>query len=750
MTPAPRYAGGASVLLGLLTSLAVIAAVWFPEFDLWYVDPVRPTPEVILMSKAQPDLDTLTEIGRMDLRPPGPPISHGEAVRRAESLTEGVLGVPGLPDQKVSAVFSPTDLRKGSLKWQLIAASLAGVDQLLDAYQLTGREDFFRLAEENILAFAQFESSRWLDTGFLWNDHAIAARIPVLVKFWALYRQRPDYGEATARTILSLVARSGMLLAKPEHYAWRTGHGIVQNLALLQIAAAFPHLAESAHFRDTAQRRLAAHLPYYINREGVTLLHSAGYAAGGIRYLGMAMRLYSIGGIPIPPEWWDRYKRAEDFDSLLRRPDGSLPMFGDTTSDVDSYGPRRTWPDATGRAAPLSVHGQFLHRPGAGVYPEAGYAVWWHPRTHIDGETESQTVAIWSNYPGLGHKHADEMSVLIWAAGRTWLTNVGYWPYGLPGRKEAESWGGSNAPHLHSEPASSRRTARLTAIGNNGSLHFLEMERHGPDGLAARREVLQFGPGRWLVLDRFNDTSSRRAVTRWTFYPDLSVKQGRAHGSFNIFDPASTRVMGCSFQTSQDGRVEHISGSTAPFSGWVVIGSTPTVAPTLAVHSNTKQGLQLAVCVLQDRADADNTGGVSASVSGVEGKDDWTVNVAGTAKAPEVTLRRSGLRIIVTERGDSRGRQTLELSDVADPREGVAQVLTAFQTSTDLSERRVPLVPYRARVTYVLVMVLLVQELTLLALRRRLPRMAGGLRVVGVVAWIGAGVWLTRYYFIVG
>lgn len=750
MTTAPRFTGGTSVLLGLLIALVVIAAIWLPEFDMWYVDPVKPTSKLVQMSKVQPDLETLIEIARMDLSPPSPPIGHGEVIRRAESLTAGTLSVPGLPDQKVSAVFSQADLRQGSLKWQLIAASLAGVEQLLDAYQLTGREDFFHLAEKNVLAFAQFESSRWMDTGFLWNDHAIAARIPVLVKFWALYRQRPDFDEITARTILYLVARSGMLLAKPEHYAWRTGHGIVQNLALLQIAVAFPHLAESAYFRDTAQRRLAAHLPYYINREGVTLLHSAGYAAGGIRYLGMAMRLYSIAGTPIPPEWWDRYKRAEDFDSLLRRPDGSLPMFGDTTSDVDSYGPRRTSPDATGRATPLSTHRQFIHRPGAGVYPEAGYAVWWQPRTQLDGETESQTVAVWSNYPGLGHKHADEMSVLIWAAGRTWLTNVGYWPYGLPGRKEAESWEGSNAPHLYNEPSSSRRTARLISTGNNENLHFIEMQRHGPDGFSARREVLQFGPGKWLVLDRFNDTNPRKAVTRWTFYPDLNVEQGRAPGSFNILDPGSTRTMACSFQSSQDGKVEHISGRTAPFSGWVVIGSTPTAAPALAVHSNTKQGLQLAVCVLQDRADAGNTGDVSAVLSGVEGEDDWTVNVATTANAPELILRRSGSRIIVTEAGVSRGRQTLELSDVADPREGVARVLSAFQTSTDQSERRVSLVPYRARVTYLLVVVLLAQELTLLALRRRVPRMAGGLRVVSAVAWIGAGIWLMNSYFIVG
>ena len=146
----------------------------------------------------------------------------------------------------------------------------------------------------------------------------------------------------TARSVLSLVARSGMLLAKPEHYSWRNGHGIVQNLALLQISVAFPFLAESRQFRDTAQRRLAAHFQYYVNREGVTLLHSAGYTVGGVRFVAMAMRLYTLVGPSIPPEWWSRFEKAEAFHAMLRRPDGTLPMFGDTDGEAISFSPART------------------------------------------------------------------------------------------------------------------------------------------------------------------------------------------------------------------------------------------------------------------------------------------------------------------------------------------------------------------------------------------------------------------------
>lgn len=230
---------------------------------------------------------------------------------------------------------------------------MAAVDQLLDAYELTHREEFFDVAKESILAFASFESKRLLDTNMLWNDHSIGARISVLIKFWAHYRQRADFDFNESQAVFKLIARSGLLLAKPEHYAWRTGHGIIADLALLQISAAFLFLEESDYFRKVAMQRLTHHVPYYVNREGVTLLHSAGYHIGGVRLLAMAMRLYTLNNQMIPDDWWDRYQKAEDFYALMRRPDGTLPMFGDTTSDANLYGPSRTYPLENNDAAPL-------------------------------------------------------------------------------------------------------------------------------------------------------------------------------------------------------------------------------------------------------------------------------------------------------------------------------------------------------------------------------------------------------------
>jgi hypothetical protein len=733
-------------MLGLLVAAMTLVWIWVPEFTLWYVRPANPSAEIIARSRSAPQEDVLSELGRMEFKPPLSPLGYDETVRRAEAVARGVLILSGFPDIPISPVFSPVDLQKGPL---LLMASLPGVEQLLDAYRITGREDFFQLAKENILAFARFESARLLDLGLLWNDHAIGARIPVLIKFWEQYRQREDFDPQVAREVLSLVARSGLLLAKPEHYAWRTGHGIISNLALLQISIAFPFLQESGQFRDVAKSRLSMHFPYYVNREGATLLHSAGYNNGGVFFLAMAMRLYTLGNQPFPEEWWRRYQKVEDFYAQLRRPDGTLPMFGDTGSAAEPFGPPRTRRLEGGGVASLERTTDWPQQGGVAFYPEAGHAILWYPPDADKLNALSQTVATWSYYPGLGHKIADELSVLLWAGGRTWITNAGYWPYGHKYRKLAESWGGSNAPHLSDEAASSERSSKLLKTGTDDKTFFLEMERRGPDGFMVRREVLQVG-GTWIVLDHQRDRIQRETATHWTFYPDLVVGPGQASGSFTVSAPYSRQAMLCTFQTSKDGQIERVSGSLSPLTGWVVMGREPVAADTIAVHGDSRQGWELAVFSLYDRNQQAHQEDLVATVSGAENLDRWTITINGVAGNPGMSVVRDQDRITIHRHGVTSDKTTLNLTDVPDPQPAIAPVLAAFEAATERSVRRVPLISYRLKVTYFLLGLLVIQELLFALVHRRLPGLNVGLRTMSIIAWAGAGFWLTNFYLVAG
>ena len=66
---------------------------------------------------------------------------------------------------------------------------------------------------------------------------------------------------------------------------------------------------------------------------------------------------------------------------------------------------------------------------------------------------------------------------------------------------EADSWNGSNALHLTGEDYSSERTTRMLANGSTDDLTVIDLERKGPRGYTARRQVVHVWHSLWLVID---------------------------------------------------------------------------------------------------------------------------------------------------------------------------------------------------------------------------------------------------------
>ena len=465
--------------------------------------------------------------------------------------------------------FDASDIDKGSKQWQLYLASFKIPYLLLRAYEVTGRDDFLVTAQDIILGWASYERKAWLPKGYLWNDHAIASRICVLAKFWKLYRNHPDYESEVAKHIFQLTARSGQLLAKPSHFTFSTNHGIMQNLALWQICLAFPALPNVERYKQLALERMRDQMTFFINNEGIVLEHSAEYQKTGVELIGMASRYLTLMNIPIPEEWRVKFAKAKAFYAQLRRPDGTLPMFGDTGNGRDNLGPLVTNVDSNGKSEILNYSKNWIPKQSRSLYPVAGYCVWWDGLDAWPNEKAlSQTVVAWSNFPGHAHKHADEMSVLLWAGGQTWWTNVGYWGYGTKGRSEAVSWAGSNAPHLIDENADSVRNTKLKFHGWSEHLAVIDLERRGPREYVARRQVVHLKPNLWIVLDHTFGNEDQRTTTTWTTSYHVNLRKGERPGSYILETKDSNVKLTKFILTSEGAKISQFKGSFSPFAGW--------------------------------------------------------------------------------------------------------------------------------------------------------------------------------------
>ncbi len=286
------------------------------------------------------------------------------------------------------------------------------------------------------------------------------------VSFWRLYRHRSD-DDPRRRSRSPAGGSLRELLANPRHFTFASNHGLMQNLGLLLLAIAFPTLCLGDRYQRLAVERLPSSCRFFVDDDGVIRKTSAGYQAFGLEILGINLSVHDLAGHSHPdPVASEVRARA----ALSRTPSAA----GWHAAGCRRYRWIRSRVASPGHGARSARTLAKWNPAGRGRDPTTRSASTPPPdtgsngmgcRSWADHAALGQTVATWNSPPPLSHKHADDLSVLIWSHGFSWLTSVGYWPYVAAGREQATSWSAANAPHRTNEPPGSEREARLVAYG---------------------------------------------------------------------------------------------------------------------------------------------------------------------------------------------------------------------------------------------------------------------------------------------
>jgi hypothetical protein len=421
-------------------------------------------------------------------------------------------------------------------------------------------------------------------------------------------------------------------------------------------------------------------------------------------------------------------------------------MYGNTRSNITA--PLVTVPDESKRTTALRRVPDW--RPGSpfSLLPIAGHAVWWRGlEKWPDSRELTQTVATWANFPGHGHKLADDMSVVLWSGGQTWVTNSGYWPYKLWGKEHAAGWDGANAPHLLGEPVHSVRETELLGFADNGQVTVLDLRRRGPASYVARRQLVQLGSELLLVLDHIQDRTAGRSITLWTVDPALAVTQEGSENAYRLESRSSGLTMSTFFLASRGTEIKTFKGSRQPFAGWVMNGSTPTPATAFRVDQASNNSWALATWVPEKR------GGASA-VSGPPEMLDWTSGTSGERWKLNIPWRRGNAIIqridseILVQQGTG-ALDIVRLKLVGAPSVSAerAVIRSAFEANErEFGKRYRDLHRYRLKVSYLLLTMLALQESILFLLRNAMRRYWFALRTVLTSAWLIMGAWIVFVY----
>jgi hypothetical protein len=734
-----------------LVLVLVICALWLPVFLAYYVPGITVTDRMVQQARESPSDAILEELRDfhfliIDWK------NRQELIDAASGMLEGNMRV-GTCSTRFARSFSAQDLSRISPDCDFLFAAFVVPDVLLQAYDATGRKEFFIAAQAFITSAQAIEQAALLPPGEFWNDHAVATRICVLANFWRLYRHSPDYRPEVGRQVLQMVARSEQLLAKPGLFTYATNHGIVQNLGLWHASLAFPPLPRAEQYQRLARGRLTDQLKFFVSGEGVVLEHSAGYHLFGLELFGMAFRYLDLLHEPAPPDWMEKYQRAEKFYAALRRPDGSLPMVGDTGDETIPLGPLVTSFDRDGRSQRLAYQPVWKPEAAVNLYPVSGYAIWWDGlKSWPNPQSLAQTVVGWSYFVGHGHKHADEMSVLFWAGGQTWLSNIGYWPYENEWRGMIESWTGSNAPHLVQEPLDSIRSTRLVSSGSSGKLTALELERTGAENYVAQRQVIHRKPDLWLVLDNTSGSEKSRTSTTWTSAPDVLWQQGQIAGAFRLTSPRVGDSLDMFFLGSENTQQSLLRGSSRPFAGWQIEHHRPTPASALVVEQPARNSWAATVWTWERK-------GVTARFDAAPQMTHWADATHWEMQLPNAAgafiLRREGNRLHLHSGRDDSGRSDSaandEVLELTAPSPEISPALAELHNQFMASASRYPVFSVnsnkREKVTYLLLGIFLLQQIFFLGYKRMQGPHLERLRFLNLVAWIVGGIWLTVFYF---
>jgi len=731
-TAAPRILVAA--LIAMAGAGVALATVWLPEFRHYATGDTEVSGQTLRSALARGVTPQMRELESLDFTP--------LAGRSPEALVVGALAAragrlatfdgQAMP---IDGSFSPLDYGSTSSAIQLQIASLAVPFLYLKAAPLSGDDTFFDGAREYLKRWWAFERTSRLPRGLQWNDHAVAARVYVLIQYWMAAAARGRLSYEDAQFILEAIAKSVALLEKPEYFTYRTNHGVMQNLALLHVAVAFPDLPQAQRAGEIGRSRFIDQLDSYVGSEGVVLEHSAGYHLFGVELLSAAARYAALLDIELTPDYMERLQAAQRFLIALRRPDGSLPAIGDTRSPMPL--PLITSTAPGGGAGPLQRMSTSIQLPGVWHAPGSGVSVWWSCPRSADCAVSDQTVVLWSDIATRAHKHADDMSVLLWSEGIDWLTASGYWPYDSALRGAAAGWCGSNAPHLAGEgqPRSMPEQLGFADLASR-ELRAIDLERRTESGARLRRQVIQHART-WVIIDSADGAAAEISAC-WTFDPRVALASQASP------DEWQAMVGGKSLAVAFAGQrlIEHYHGSESPFAGWTAARSAPQPAHTLISRSPPTA----AAAILLTR-DATPAAGMQPRLRW-HSPEDWELN--WTDAAGRHSIARKDRKITAAARVVNRAL-TVELA-----RDAVPDVALRADQNFNRLLAMYPhfndgYLPYRTRVSRAIGTLLILQLAAIAVLARwarsRGARPAIACSVILSIFWVALSLYLPLVYF---
>lgn len=323
---------------------------------------------------------------------------------------------------------------KGSLTWKenpytdsswcFYFHSLDMVGYLMNAYEKTPSQTYLKKAKWYIDSWMAANPSPQNQASlFAWDDHSTANRVTNIIYFWHYYQGSSIYDKVFAKKLMNLLQKHGDFLADDTNYTKGNNHGIFQDRSLIELALLFPDMKNSPYWYDKAMDRLLIHVKNDVTKSGIHKEHSPSYHSLVLtlfKDINHFITQYNIQEIELSK----KISKMEEYVAYLAKPDGVLPIIGDS-DPTDIYLLDQSTISNETLHYVLSKGAQGEKTKNNVFYPDGGIAIFrngWNIQNPL-------YVIFTAAYHSNVHKHADDLSFLLTYGKTDFFVDSGKYSY---------------------------------------------------------------------------------------------------------------------------------------------------------------------------------------------------------------------------------------------------------------------------------------------------------------------------------
>ncbi|NLA52330.1 MAG: hypothetical protein GX860_09460 [Alcaligenaceae bacterium] len=324
--------------------------------------------------------------------------------------------------------------------WEWLLHSFSFIDQVIAYHYLSGDDAVIDCIKEAIESW----EGRYFDLSgitfeFIWHDHATALRAENFLHLvYYIQNYALDWAEKNIDFLIKLeymVFWMGAKLAEEDFYTEHTNHGLEQVRVLLLLGMYFHH----EEWLKIAEDRLLSEIKFSFTDEGVHKENSPAYHQFVFKIFLRILEDYPQDTLVEVRKYFTKIApKALQFLTHILRPDGNLPIIGDTELKPTTDGYRSYFMGRGPSSALLHQEFEYSFRQGkrgkkprqrVRIYPKSGYAIFrdrWHPRaTFLESVHLIFKAGCLSRY----HHQQDENHFVLYAYGEDWLIDSGMYKY---------------------------------------------------------------------------------------------------------------------------------------------------------------------------------------------------------------------------------------------------------------------------------------------------------------------------------